>query len=247
MKAVILTSQRSGSTFLQGCLDAHPSIRCYGELLVGGNLEVPMPLRRRRLLTKAYRYLKIRAWNPVSIMDRYYAGNEAPVVVFKAMYNHLNIPRARKYLINHNEIRVIHLRRENLLKQYVSKLLLTAKREQGWMPHTDRAIAVVSVRVSPTRAIEAMRRVREAFLEYERLLDRAGHRRIELVYERLFNGATLSTEAWIKIGELLEIEPATTSSELIKMNPNELRPMVENYDELAAALAGTEFERYLDP
>jgi hypothetical protein len=30
------------------------------------------------------------------------------------------------------------------------------------------------------------------------------------------------------------------------MNPDELRPMVTNYDELAAALAGTEFERFLD-
>jgi hypothetical protein len=30
------------------------------------------------------------------------------------------------------------------------------------------------------------------------------------------------------------------------MNPNLLRPMVENYDELANALTGTEWARYLD-
>lgn len=92
--------------------------------------------------------------------------------------------------------------------------------------------------------MEAMRGVQQSFQQYEQLL--FGHRKIELLYERLFNGATLSADAWAKLVELLEIEPADTSSELVKMNPNNLRPMVENYDELAAALAGTEFERYLD-
>jgi hypothetical protein len=72
------------------------------------------------------------------------------------------------------------------------------------------------------------------------------HRKIELVYERLFNGATLSNEAWTAVRGLLEIEPADATSDFVKMNPNDLRPMVENYDELADALAGTEFAKYLD-
>jgi LPS sulfotransferase NodH len=244
MKAIILTSQRSGSTFLQYCLDAHPSIRCYGEWLVGGHLVAPQPFRGRRILTKAWRYVVIRAWDPVSILDRHYAREEAPVVAFRAMYNHVDNRRVRDYLVRHSEIRVIHLRRDNLLKQYVSKVLLGAKRERAWQPHTDHRIPVVSVRISPERAIKEMSRVRDAFADFEQLL--SGHRKIELVYERMVNGQTLSHEAWSKISELLEIEPAEIGSDLVKMNPHDLRPMVENYEELAAALAGTEFERYLD-
>lgn len=244
MKAVILTSQRSGSTFLQQCLDAHPSVKCYGELLVGGNLVAPAPLQGRRLLTKAYRYLMIRAWDPVGIMERYYGREEAPVVAFKLMYNHADRPRVKEYLAAHREIRIIHLRRDNVLKQHVSRLLLTAKRERAWQPHTDHPVPVVSVRVSPQDAIEDMRRVRNYFLEFERLL--SGHRKVELIYERLFNERTLSQEALGKIAELLEIEPMPISSGLVKMNPNELRQMVENYDELVEALADTEFERFLD-
>jgi LPS sulfotransferase NodH len=244
MKGIILTSQRSGSTFLQGCLDAHPSVRCYGELLVGGNLVAPGLFKGRRLLTKAYRYATIRAWNPENIMDRYYARNEAPVVVFKAMYNHVDNRRVRRYLVEHPEIRVIHLRRDNLLKQHVSKLLLSAKRERAWQPHTTHEIPVVSVTVDPEQAMADMSRVRNAFADFEQLL--AGHKKIELLYERLFNGPTLSREAWSKIGDLLEIEPTDAGSDLVKMNPNRLRPMVANYDQLAEALAGTDFERYLD-
>jgi hypothetical protein len=123
-------------------------------------------------------------------------------------------------------------------------VLLGAKRERPWQPHTDHRIPVVSVRVSPERAMQEMSRVQNAFRKFEQLL--SGHRKIELVYERMVNGQTLSQEAWSKISDLLEIEPAEIGSNLVKMNPHDLRPMVSNYDELAAALAGTEFERYLD-
>jgi LPS sulfotransferase NodH len=244
MKAIILTSQRSGSTFLGRCLDSHPSIKSHAELLVGGELAAPRPLRGRRTLTKLYRYVKAGAWDPVGIMERCYGREEAPVVVFRAMYNHVDNRPVRAWLTAHREVRVIHLRRDNLLKQHVSKLLLGAKRERPWQPHTDHKIPVVSVRVSPQRAIRDMQRVRDYFIEFEQLL--SGHRKVELVYERIYNGQTLSHEAWAKISELLEIEPANIGADLVKMNPDELRPMVKNYDELAAALAGTEFERFLD-
>ncbi len=244
MKAIILTSQRSGSTFLGGCLESHPSIKSYGELLVGGNVVAPSPLRGKRMLTTLYRYIVVRAWDPVGIMERYYAREEAPVVLFRAMYNHVDNRAVRAWLVAHKEVRVIHLRRDNLLKQHVSKLLLGAKRERPWQPHTDHKIPVVSVRVSPERAIKEIQRVRDYFARFEQLL--AGHRKIELVYERMYNGQTLSQEAWGKISGLLEVDAANVGSELVKMNPNDLRPMVRNYDELAAALAGTEFARFLD-
>jgi LPS sulfotransferase NodH len=244
MKAIILTSQRSGSTFLQHCLDGHPSIRCYGELLIGHGVVAPKLLEGHRMVRKMWRMLMARPWNPAGTMDRCFADEVAPVVAFRAMYNHVADPRARRYLLEHPEIRIIHLRRDNLLKQHVSKVLLGSRRERP-TSHTTSSIAPVSVRVSPKRAINDMRRVRDRFIKFEKLL--SGRRKIELVYEDMVSGQTLTREAWKKIAELLEIEPARTESVLVKMNPNRLRPMVENYDELADALTGTEWERYLDP
>lgn len=89
-----------------------------------------------------------------------------------------------------------------------------------------------------------MRRVRALFNEFELFL--SGHRKIELVYEQMINGQSLSQTAWAAVSELLEIEPAEIASDQVKLNPTTLRPMVENYDELAEALTGTEFERFLD-
>ncbi|WP_162010831.1 hypothetical protein [Nitrosococcus halophilus] len=139
---------------------------------------------------------------------------------------------------------MIHLRRENLLKQYVSKMLLGAKRERRWQPHTTKKVPGVSIHISPTAAIKEMQRVRNQFLEFEQLLSH--HHRIELVYETMINGQSLSNEAAEKICELFQLNPAPMHCDFVKINPNELELMVKNYDELASALRGTEFEQFLD-
>jgi hypothetical protein len=41
-RAVILTTQRSGSTFLEDVLERHPEVKCDGEILIAGsNTRVP--------------------------------------------------------------------------------------------------------------------------------------------------------------------------------------------------------------
>jgi LPS sulfotransferase NodH len=246
---MILTSQRSGSTFLAEVLDAHPQVRCYGEILNGSAVRPPPLVRDFKYAAKTWRYLISGAWRPIATMERCYANSDKPVVAFQAMYNRVDRPSVRRFLQERKDIRIIHLRRENLLKQYVSKALLSQKRgtnqDRPWSPHATSPVPVVTTRISPDKAIREMRKVRELFSEFEQFLSR--HRRIQLVYEHMIRGQSLSQEAWAAVSGLLEIEPAEVASDQIKINPGDLRAMVENYDELAAALKGTEFERYLDP
>jgi hypothetical protein len=229
-------------------MDAHPQVRCYGEILNGISVRAPPIVRDYKYAAKTYRYLVSGAWRPIATIERCYASTEKPVVGFQAMYNRVDTPSVRRYLQERMDIRIIHLRRENLLKQYVSKALLTKKRgtkkDQPWSPHATEPVPVVSTRISPEKAIREMRKVRDLFTEFERFLE--GHRRIQLVYEEMINGQSLSTAAWAAVSELLEIEPAEAASDQIKINPDNLRAMVENYEELAASLKGTEFERFLD-
>jgi LPS sulfotransferase NodH len=247
-KAIILTSQRSGSTFLASCLDAHPQIRCYGEVLNGSSYMPPKVLLNYKYPTKAYRYIAAGGWNPVAILKTYFRSTVAPVIVVQAMYNRIDKRSVRRYLQENTDIRIIHLRRDNLLKQYVSKALLSRKRgtkERPWQPHVAKPVPPVSIYISPQKAIEAMRQVSAYFDEFEGFLSK--HRKIELVYEQMINGQQLTVGAWSALSELLEVEPAeNVSSVLVKMNPSDLRPMVENYEEVAEALKGTEFERFLD-
>jgi len=117
------------------------------------------------------------------------------------------------------------------------------KRDGRWQPHSTSKVRAVATHVSPQAAIREMRYIQQQFDAYEHLL--SNHKKIELVYEDMINGQCLTDAATRAICDLLEVEPAPMCCEFVKVNPNKLELMVENYQELATALAGTEFERYL--
>lgn len=244
MKAIIITSQRSGSTFLRHCLNCHPQITCDGELLIGGMVQLPSILEDRRIPAKIYRYFLAGAWNPTKILDKFTTRTDAPILAFKAMYNHFVNPKVREFLQSHTDIAIIHLRRDNLLKQYVSQALLGKKRERRWQPHSTSKLPLVSICISPQAAIKAMQQTKKKFDDFERLL--SNHRKIELVYESMIEGRCLSKHATDAICNLLDIEQQPMCCDFVKVNPNELKLMIDNYEEVVNALSGTQFERFLD-
>jgi hypothetical protein len=89
-----------------------------------------------------------------------------------------------------------------------------------------------------------MRLVRALHNWYSRRLSR--HPKVELVYETLIEANRLSDRASILICELLDLEPEPLGADLVKVNPDSLRDIVTNYDELVRALTGTEFEEFLE-
>lgn len=252
-EAIILTTQRTGSTFLVTCLDSHPDICCLGEILAGSRLyHVPPVLYRFRYGTKAYRYLRSGAWWPTRMMRRYLGearlgGMELgmrPVMAFKAMYNQVRPPWTRNFLLARKELRILHLRRENLLKVHVSSQLLKFKRDDNWKPHTTAPVAPVHIRVSPAGAIAFMRRTVAEYEAHERIF--RDHGRLALSYENMIDGQHLRAEVARDICRFLGIAERPMQSKLVKMNPERLEDMVDNYDELASAIARTEFAAMLD-
>ena len=153
--AVILTTQRTGSSSLVECLASHPEIECAREILEGQPDDLRHVYRGPfRRVAKLYRILRSGAWRPTRRIEGYFAGGTARVRMFKVMYNQLERPFALKYLREHDEVRIIHLRRLNLLKLHVSTLLMPKRRElQANVP-----VAPIRIRVDPARAIASMRR-----------------------------------------------------------------------------------------
>jgi len=229
MKAVIVTSQRTGSTFLARCLDSHPQIRCYLEILVKSDRHYSPEVRR----------------HPIQFLDSFYARNEAPVMVFKTMYNQLIIDfRLLWYFIKNTDIRVIHLQRDNLLKQHVSNMLNKQAHYLGRPPHTNRPVPEASVYINPQQAIFRMQMTQWISKLFSYLL--RNHLSIELVYEDMIDGHSLSSGASKKIMCLLDIDYVPMYSDLVKMNPDNLEAIIQNYDQVVRVLRGTKFGRYLD-
>jgi len=251
-KAVILTSQRSGSTFLVSCLQSHPDILCRGEMLItGGGATVPRVLQGRpplpfalRSAVKLGRFVRSGAWNSTRTMRRFYQTEGPKALVFKAMYNHLSVPWTRRYLEQSREIRILHLRRENLLKQHVSCLLLTQSRDRKWQPHATEPVPPIRIHVSPQAALRDMRRVNALYTHFEHVF--RDHQRLGLVYEQIIDGQVLRAPIAEAVCNFLGVPQRQLSSPLIKINPEKLSDMVINYDELADAVGRSEFAHLLD-
>lgn len=241
-RAVILTTQRTGSTFLVECLGSHPEIHCAGELLNGQpDSPIPPPRGPFRYVIKGVRIARTGAFLPHFRLEQFYRRGDTPVRCFKAMYNQLARPFALRYLVAHREIRVILLRRENLLDAHVSTLLMQKRHEL----QATKPVAPLWIRVDPARAVAAMRKAEARRRFYEALF--AGHRRLPVSYESLFDGSRLQAETGRRICDFLDVARRPMESRIIKLNPRSLREMVINYDELAESLARSPYAHLLAP
>jgi LPS sulfotransferase NodH len=244
-RAIILTSQRSGSTLLVSSLQSHPEILCRGEILIAG-IGTPFPrmLETNRHAAKLVRFALSGAWHPTRLMGRFYDVPGPRAHVFKAMYNHLAPPWTRDWLVRQKDIRVIHLQRRNLLKQYVSYLLMGRRREKkGWLPNTTEPVAAIRIRVSPDKAIRYFRRMQDTYPRFADLFRE--HDVLPLVYEDMVDAEQITTATALELCDFLQVSRRPLTTPYIKINPESLRDIVINYDELSAALRPTEYAAYL--
>jgi hypothetical protein len=105
-------------------------------------------------------------------------------------------------------------------------------------------VDAVHTRVDPQEAIAAMRSARERYRHFESVF--RDHPYLALTYESLFDGQRLHAETAGRICGFLGVAPHPMQSRLVKLNPESLREMVTNYEELAAAVARTEFAELLE-
>jgi hypothetical protein len=257
MKALIVASQRSGSTFLAKCLNSHSQIRCvYAELLLAFDWKDHLTLmwragdRLEQYLTEGAIPPKVRdafrtrkpAWASWEELE----GSElAPVMMTKIMYNQLlTSPSLDRYIMANTDIRVIHLRRDNLLKQHVSNVLNRQSAQHSRLSHTTQPVPPVAAHINARKAVLHMRVTRALQNWYVRRL--SAHYSVELLYETMIEAGGLSDAASKAVFELLDVPPEPLGADLVKVNPDSLRDIVTNYDDLARALTGTEFEKYLE-
>jgi hypothetical protein len=235
-RAVILTTERTGSTFLFQCLDSHPEVHCAAELLNGQpDFPIPPPRGPFRYIIKGFRIARTGAWLPHYRLEKFYNAATTPVRCFKVMYGQFVRPFALRYLLQHREIRVIHLRRENLLQTHVSVALMQKRRDL----HVTQPVAPVWAHIDPGLAIAAMRQTEALYQRYDRLF--AGHPLMHVSYETMIDGSRLDAATGERICDFLGVSRQPMQSPLVKLNPRSLRDMVSNYDQLAEAVSRSEF------
>jgi hypothetical protein len=246
---ILLSTQRSGSTWVIDMLNSHPRITAYGELLLedgrgkryGGELDLEffdefLEVRIGQQRNESSREILFQYLNKV-----YEPSEDLQALGFKLMYGQFGAyPDLKDYLIG-NEIAIVHLIRVNLLDILISKE--TAVRRNVFHYPAEERPQEVKVRLDPGQILT---RLEEQEREVERVKKRFtafGIPYREIFYEELAADAA----KFIDVLEFLGVRPLSFSlrSRLRRMNVLSQSELVSNYAEVKAVLAGSNFVSFL--
>jgi hypothetical protein len=245
---IVLNAARTGSTMLAHMLNSHADVRCHGEVLGPGKGKPGDRLVGVDYATNpdiADRLMLERDNDPQRFLEeRVYGDDSLGAAGFKIKYEELQKPDfgpILDWLVDERSIKVIHLVRRNRLKRFVSEV--TAVRIYGSFQLTDAA-----QRPEAPRFTLSAEECRADFSKQEGREARFGglfreHDVFDVGYEDLTDpsGAVL-----LSIQRFLGVDPVELRTPTLKLNPDRVQEVLENYDELRQAFSGTPYSAYFE-
>lgn len=236
---LILGRSRVGSNFLRGLLNSHSQIVVFGELFQNKEeIGWAMPgYRQSRGLMALFReepvrFLQDKVFHPFP--------QEVAAVGFKLFYYHARDVVWQPlwdYLQAQTGIKVIHLRRENILKTHLSKQ--QAEMTDVWVNTGGAQEKRPGLTLSYEGCLEAFANTRRWEREAEAFF--ANHDKIDVVYEQL--AADYQSEM-ARIQAFLGVLPEPPAPQTFKQPSRPLSEAILNYGELKAQFAGTEWASF---
>ncbi len=224
-KFVVITRSRTGSYLLISLLKNHPNIVAEGEAF---NFIAPKSCQtiwEKEVFTKKlskvkYVGFKIFYYHPLDSDD-------------KSVWDNLKSDKS---------IKIIHLRRENMLNTIVSRKIagktnIWKKQNSGEIPVEERKVTL-----DPEECVEKFERTKK--WETQTRQDFKDHPFFELTYEEL---TAHKQDTMNAIFSFLQLDSIPVESSLKKQNKETLRDLVTNYDEIEQGLKETPYAEFLNP
>ena len=216
-KFVIVTRSRTGSNLLVSMLNNHCDIEAYGEVFARLNNKSPKEV-----------------WDATFGMKPEHIKH----VGFKIFYYHPLDSRSQDmwtYLVSDKSIKVIHLQRENLLRVYVSRLI--AGKTDIWKNESGgKEITSKKVKVDTDEMLVDFKKTQSMIKKANGLF--ASHSTINISYESL---ASDKEREMAKVFNFLNVPNQNVASSLKQQNPEKLKDLIINYDDVKGALVETEY------
>lgn len=246
---VLLSTQRSGSTWVIDMLNSHPAVRAYGELLLengkgkryGGAMDLEffdehLQAKRRAgadisASDALFKYLDM-LYQPIS-------GQQA--AGFKLMYGQFGAyPELRAYLKD-SHVAIIHLIRSNLLDVLLSKE--SAVQRNLFHHKGDNDLEQLRFRLDANQVAKRLTESRREINRAKTTFGAFGLPYMEVRYEEL----TADPSKFADVLNFLGVRPpdSVLQSALRKINVAPHSELIANYNEVAAVLAETEFSEFL--
>jgi hypothetical protein len=269
---VVLTHPRTGSTLLSRALNSHPRITCFGEVFNWVLTHVDFTVEGYDESNADD--LNLRNKDPVAFLqERIFCQppGMSSAVGFKLHYSHCSPPWGFPALLDHlvqdKEVRILHLQRRNMLKSLASEKIATITgrymhaRAAARLRNIPKAFIHPVTALKKARAIIAQnvlsrqrpRRVTlsveecKAYFEETELTVKqhdelfGEHDRLSLFYEEILSARD---DTFARAQSFLGVEPLVLAVALTKQSPDDLRTILENYDELREAFADTDYGEF---
>jgi len=242
---LLLTTQRTGSTWLQTLLDSHPRIAVHGEMfLLHASRHPPFGadgVERFEYYTERAGdgHRSARPYRTFAYLDTLFAAHsEASAVGFKMMYDQVfRHPEVLAYLVR-RDVKVVHLVRRNLLDIVISREAMKAR---GLAHATSKEeVKDLQVTLDPLTLRGRLRLIDVQVAAYRRALEALRIDHVEVVYEDLMEGRTSIAPILRWLG-VPHGDDADLSSQMIKLNPDRQSQLVANYDKVARLLEHTRY------
>jgi len=262
VKFILITSQRTGSTYISNYLHNHLEIAMYEEVILN-QLSTPGGLKEFAKDNKFYKFLfkvynislvrrvhaKLPFYFPVNIVLKKYLEhffkrkkeyindnnffnsatnklvNEPKALGFKLMANQVyKIPYLKKW-IKDNDVKIIILKRKNILEKYVSGIT----RYKRNIAHSTKKVENVKITIDLN---ELKKYIENITNEYRKLdMFRKDKEFISIYYEEFFSNMEMNIE---EIFRFLEVDEKQNCEkpQLKKLNSQSLDEIIENYNEV---------------
>lgn len=257
-KIVILAAPRSGTNYLRSLLNSHPDIRMFGEMF-HSNWEMPQFHKADPLTADEKSALfRSRFDHPEDFLEKYVwlavNARRVKAIGFKLLYGQGCDSAGKKgevwdYLLKNNEVKIIHLKRRNILKREIS--LTHAMRSGQWSLKKGNNIfstmTALCLRLCKIKAVYfEPKKCEEFFINNEKMI---------LDYEEYFKGKQVLSidyedlieffdENISKIMMFIGVDYYPLKSSFLKQNPLPVKLSLKNFKELKNYFEGTRWESF---
>jgi LPS sulfotransferase NodH len=236
---IILGRSRSGSNFLRGLLNSHSQITVYGEIFQNQqSIGWALPgYRQSRTLMQQFHQEPVR-FIETKVFHKF--PSQIKAVGFKIFYYHAqdgNWGAVWEYLKDDQSIRVLHIKRRNILKTHLSRV--RALQSDHWVNVTGSNEVIQPVVLDYEDCLQDFNRTREWEIESDRLF--ATHPMLEIYYEDL---AKDYQAIMYQVEELLGVAHEKLTPETFQQSSQPLSQSISNYADLKVRFQGTAWEEF---
>jgi len=243
---VVLSSQRSGSTWLISILNQLEDAAAFGELFLyrrrtTGPDETRFEFDYPRYLESTPTGLSFRPFSVFAYLDQFY--NRPGTIGFKLMYSQWRkYPELLLYFWRQN-IRIIHLVRRNHLNVILSRRM-KAVTQQAHLVTGAAPSSLPPIELDSATLVRRLRQQQRSVATARRFLQLSRLPHLELAYEDLVQDSAQFDCLWSFLG--INPQRSLPQSRLKKIATRQHRDLIGNYEQVRARLADTPFAHLLE-